>query len=75
MREVVGFEGAVEFDPTKPDGTPRKLLDVSRIQSLGWTPRIDLVEGIRQTYEWYSRRQFAHMALAEGQQLAGYGCR
>ncbi|MCA8984126.1 MAG: GDP-L-fucose synthase [Planctomycetaceae bacterium] len=41
------------FDPTKPDGTPRKLLDVTRIQELGWAPRIDLDTGLRTTYEWY----------------------
>lgn len=51
--EVVGFKGNLVFDSTKPDGTPRKLLDVSRLQSLGWKPRISLREGITQTYAWY----------------------
>jgi GDP-L-fucose synthase len=51
--EVVGFEGEMAFDTSKPDGTPRKLLDVSRLKSLGWRPRIPLREGIAQTYEWY----------------------
>jgi GDP-L-fucose synthase len=51
--EVVGYEGRLEFDPTKPDGTPRKLLDVSRINGLGWRAEIPLREGIRQTYAWY----------------------
>ncbi len=51
--EVVGFEGELVFDATKPDGTPRKLLDVSRLQALGWRPRIGLHEGIARTYDWY----------------------
>ena len=50
---VVGFDGAIEWDATKPDGTPRKLLDVSRMDALGWRPRISLEDGIRQTYEWF----------------------
>ena len=56
VSEVVGFEGGVAFDSSKPDGTPRKLLDVSVINSLGWRPAIGLREGIRQTYEWYVQR-------------------
>jgi GDP-L-fucose synthase len=50
---VVGYEGAVEWDPSKPDGTPRKLLDVSRIQELGWTAETDLEQGVAATYRWY----------------------
>jgi GDP-L-fucose synthase len=50
---VVGYSGRIEWDATKPDGTPRKLLDTSRLTALGWTPRIGLEDGIRQTYEWY----------------------
>jgi GDP-L-fucose synthase len=50
---VVGYEGEVRFDETKPDGTPQKLLDVSRLRDLGWEPKISLEEGIRQTYLWY----------------------
>lgn len=53
IREIVGYEGEIAWDATKPDGTPRKLLDVSRITSLGWQPKISLAEGIRSTYEWY----------------------
>jgi GDP-L-fucose synthase len=53
VAEVVGFEGTIEFDTTKPDGTPRKLLDVSRIRQLGWEPRIGLREGLAETYRWY----------------------
>jgi GDP-L-fucose synthase len=53
VARVVGFEGAIETDPAKPDGTPRKLLDVSRLHALGWRARIGLEEGIRSTYDWY----------------------
>lgn len=49
--EVLEFDGQLVFDPSRPDGTPRKLLDVSRIRSLGWTPRTSLREGIQKTYE------------------------
>jgi GDP-L-fucose synthase len=50
---TVGFTGQLDFDPAMPDGTPRKLMDVSRIQALGWRPRIVLDEGIRAVYAWY----------------------
>lgn len=52
VAEAVGYTGTVRFDPSKPDGTPRKLLDVSRLRELGWSPRIDLRSGIAQTYRW-----------------------
>ena len=55
--EVVGFGGKLTFDTTKPDGTPRKLLDSSKLHGLGWRPRIALREGIRQTYDWYLRER------------------
>ncbi len=55
-QEVTGFQGKVVWDSSMPDGTPRKLLDVSRMTSLGWHPCIKLKEGIRQTYEWYCRQ-------------------
>lgn len=51
--DVVGYRGALEFDASKPDGTPRKQLDISRIQGLGWKPAITLRDGIAQTYEWF----------------------
>ena len=51
--EVVGFKADLVFDATKPDGTPRKLLDIRRLKKLGWQPRISLRNGIRQTYEWF----------------------
>jgi len=53
VKEVVGFQGDIRYDTSKPDGTPRKLLDVDRIASLGWRPRISLREGLAQTYAWY----------------------
>jgi len=53
IAQVVGFTGRLEFDPSMPDGTPRKLMDVSRIRALGWKPRIALTEGIRSAYAWY----------------------
>jgi GDP-L-fucose synthase len=52
---VVGFKGSIRFDASKPDGTPRKLLDTSRMTALGWVPRIDLDAGLRSTYDWYLR--------------------
>ncbi len=53
VAEVVGYEDGISFDFSKPDGTPQKLLDVSRIKSLGWHWRVDLRRGIRMTYDWY----------------------
>lgn len=53
VAEVVGFEGEIAYDRSKPDGTPRKLLDVSRMKATGWEPRISLRDGIASTYEWF----------------------
>jgi GDP-L-fucose synthase len=53
VRTVVGFEGRLRFDPERPDGTPQKLLDVSRLSALGWRPRIPLDQGVADTYGWY----------------------
>lgn len=53
ISEIVGFKGEVVYDNSKPDGTPRKLLDVSRINSLGWKAKTELREGIEKTYEWF----------------------
>lgn len=53
--KVVGFRGELEFDTTKPDGVPRKLLDVTRINDLGWKAKISLAEGIYKTYEWFKQ--------------------
>ncbi|HGE6056310.1 TPA: GDP-L-fucose synthase family protein [Vibrio cholerae] len=57
MAKVVGFEGEVVFDSTKPDGTPRKLMDVSRLAALGWQYRVDLEAGLRITYQWFLDNQ------------------
>jgi GDP-L-fucose synthase len=57
IARVIGFSGRIVFDPSKPDGTPRKLLDVSRLHALGWRARIPLEDGIRRTYEWYRRQE------------------
>lgn len=56
VREIVGYPGAIVFDVSKPDGTPRKLVDVRKLFALGWKPRISLEQGIRETYEWYVRQ-------------------
>lgn len=53
IREIVGFSGNIVYDRNKPDGTPRKLLDVTRLKALGWRPTTSLADGIRRTYEWY----------------------
>jgi GDP-L-fucose synthase len=54
--EMTGFDGNIVFDTSKPDGTPRKLLDVSRLTGLGWRSRIPLREGLKETYKWYLER-------------------
>jgi GDP-L-fucose synthase len=53
IARVTGFKGPIRFDSSKPDGTPRKVLDTSRMAALGWSPRIDLDTGLRSTYNWY----------------------
>ena len=53
MARVVGFEGAITFDTSKPDGTPRKLMDVSRLKSMGWQSSISLQAGLANTYDWF----------------------
>ncbi len=59
VADVVGFRGRLAWDPTRPDGTPRKLLDVSRLRSMGWKPRFGLREGIERTYRWYLEHRAA----------------
>jgi len=56
---AAGFTGDVQWDSSKPDGTPRKVMDVSKIKSLGWAPQISLVDGIQQTVEYYQREKVA----------------
>ena len=53
IKKVIGFDGEIVYDSTKPDGTPRKLMDVSRIHNLGWKHKISLEDGIRKAYDWY----------------------
>ena len=56
VRRIVGFDGRIEWDATRPDGTPRKLMDSSRLFALGWKPRIDLETGIRLAYDDFLKR-------------------
>ena len=57
--DVVGFSGSLEFDTSKPDGTPRKLLDIQKLRAMGWRPTIGLQEGIRRTYQWFLHSPYA----------------
>jgi len=57
ISEIVGFNGKIEYDSTKPDGTPRKLMDVTRINSLGWKYKTELSEGITKTYQWFVKNK------------------
>jgi len=57
VKGVVGFEGKIDFDASKPDGTPRKLLDTAKINGLGWYPRVSLKDGLETTYCWYLENQ------------------
>lgn len=57
IKKIIGYNGEIKFDATKPDGTPRKCMDVSKINSLGWRAEISLEEGIAKVYEWYLKNQ------------------
>lgn len=59
IKEIVGFEGDLVFDETKPDGMPKKLLDISKMNAFGWRPKIDLRTGLSKTYEWYKKKEIA----------------
>jgi len=61
IREIVGFKGKIVFDTSKPDGTPQKLLDITRMQELGWKAKISLRDGIESTYEWYKENLGARL--------------
>ena len=54
VKDAVGFDGEIRFDTTKPDGTMRKLIDVSKLHSLGWTHKVEIEQGVRKLYEWYA---------------------
>jgi GDP-L-fucose synthase len=66
IARIVGYSGRIRFDPTKPDGTPRKLLDVTRLRQLGWTAKTPLEVGLRDTYRWFLENvaETAHAASA-----------
>jgi GDP-L-fucose synthase len=57
IADVVGYRRSINWDTTKPNGTPRKVLNVEKIKSLGWEPKIDLRGGIESTYEWYKQNE------------------
>jgi GDP-L-fucose synthase len=57
MKAVVGFQGDIVWDTTKPDGTPRKLMDVSRLEKLGWKAKTSLKDGLNMTYQWFLQHQ------------------
>jgi GDP-L-fucose synthase len=63
IARITGYPGRLSFDPSKPDGTPRKLLDVSRLEALGWKARIPLEDGIRRTYQWYVEQVASHVRI------------
>ena len=65
VAKVVGFDGALRFDTSRPDGTPRKLLDVSRLFALGWRPRVAIEEGIHLAYKAYMETSSAELQQAE----------
>lgn len=57
IKEIIGFKGEIKFDKSKPDGTPRKLLDITRISTLGWNPEKELNQGIREVYNWFIKNK------------------
>jgi GDP-L-fucose synthase len=63
VADVVGYKGQIVTDPSKPDGTPRKLLDSRTLANLGWSPRVGLKEGLASTYQWYCERLHAHAEI------------
>jgi GDP-L-fucose synthase len=67
IRSVIGYAGQLRFDPSRPDGTPRKLLEVSRLRELGWTAQIGLREGLEQTYAWFLAHPCERRSAGESQ--------
>ena len=63
IRDLVYPDAELQFDLSKPDGTPRKVLDVSRLRSTGWAPKIDLDTGVRETYQWFLEQEAAHIEM------------
>lgn len=70
IADIIGYRGRIIYDTSKPDGTPRKLLDTSRLVALGWRSRIDLREGIEGTYQWYRVHQMQQRERAENAHVA-----
>jgi len=68
VQDVVGYQGALRFDTSRPDGTPRKLLDVTRLRNLGWSPSIPLGEGVASTYAWFGAHE--HEVRSGGDHVA-----
>ena len=66
---MVGFDGKIVYDKTRPDGMPRRLLDVSRITSLGWKPKTGLVEGLELTYAWYKQCKMSNKDSSLGKSV------
>jgi GDP-L-fucose synthase len=64
IKAVVGYQGVLKFDRSKPDGTAQKLMDSSRIRALGWMPQIGLSEGLNQTYQWFNRSHSSSRMVA-----------
>jgi GDP-L-fucose synthase len=64
VQEITGYNGRLAFDPSKPDGTPRKLLDISQLRTLGWQAGIPLYDGINSTYRWYVEDRESRPSLA-----------
>ena len=67
IKDIMAFKGAIHYDRSKPDGTPRKLLDVSKLKALGWQPKISLRQGIEMTYEWYVKEGSRYTAHGAGE--------
>jgi GDP-L-fucose synthase len=71
MKEVVGYQGDVRFDTSKPDGTPRKVLDVSKVKALGWEPKVSLADGLTEAYKW-AVASGALFSVPEAEQLSAH---
>ena len=74
VAQVVGYDREILFDATKPDGTPRKVLDVSRVKALGWSPKIGLDDGIRRTYEAFVEDYASEVPCCDKTRQKGVGC-
>lgn len=66
IQKIVGHEGEIEWDSTKPDGTPRKLMDISKMHQLGWKHQVELEEGIKKTYEWFLENEGKYKEVKMG---------